>query len=385
MAMIIFAINEPAGPTMMEPVALAVLLLVACSGSDAQPLNGHTDEKSLQPVNNRRQAIEFAGRTCSAVCTRWNADYPAQATSQYNAGTGCGAGSIDATANADAVRRVNLFRWLVGLNDDVATGSAATIKEAQDAAKMMDANNQLDHNPPTSWNCYTADGAAGAGSGNLALGYSSAASTVDGYMRDSGTPSLGHRRWIISSGLTCTTFGHYNRGGCQKVFGFGSSGSSCGTATGSSTAFVAFPPPGDVPEASLRAAWSFARTSGSVAGATVTVTNTATCANVPVTTSVLGNGYGNPTISFGTPAYTLNEPLLINITFSDGAAYGYTLRIVDCASCPSGSIPANTCGPIASTAASTTAAAGTSGSGASQAQILFSVIAAFFSVLFVSW
>jgi Cysteine-rich secretory protein family len=240
------------------------------------------------------------------------------------------------------MRRVNLFRWLLGLNDGVLTGSAATVKQAQDAAKMMDANNQLSHSPPASWTCYTAEGAAGAGSGNLALGYSSAASTVDGYMQDSGTPSLGHRRWIISSGLGCTTFGHYNRGGCQKVFSF--SGSTCDAPTGTATAFVAFPPPGDAPQSSIRGVWSFARTSGSIAGATVTIQNTATCANVPVTVSELQNGYGNPTISFGNPSYTLNQPLEIKVAFADSTSYTYTTRIVDCAaSCP-GAIPSNTCG-----------------------------------------
>jgi len=63
---------------------------------------------------------------------------------------------------------------------------------------MMDANNSLNHNPPTSWTCYSAGGAEAASHSNLSLGYNTT-SAVTGQMNDDGSNNYfcGHRRWIL--------------------------------------------------------------------------------------------------------------------------------------------------------------------------------------------
>ena len=49
---------------------------------------------------------------------------------------------------------------------------------------MMRANNMMSHMPPTTWTCYTADGAEAAGNSNISSGQ--AVSSVDLYMIDPG-------------------------------------------------------------------------------------------------------------------------------------------------------------------------------------------------------
>jgi uncharacterized protein YkwD len=79
------------------------------------------------------------------------------------------------------------------------------------AAMMMLAKGELSHTPDPSWPCYSDDGADGAGHSNLFYGYSGAQAMV-GYVEDPGTPSLGHRLWLLEDSL--------------KTMGTGSTGST---------------------------------------------------------------------------------------------------------------------------------------------------------------
>lgn len=145
----------------------------------------------------------------------------------------CRAGALKASVKAEMLARLNGIRALHRL-------PAVTYSEADDAAEqesslMMVANGQLSHTPPTSWRCYTALGAAGAGSSNLFSNSSTAAritATEDGYlagwMREGGSPSIGHRRWILDPFLGKASYGRVTRldaGGVSeaaslKVFAF---------------------------------------------------------------------------------------------------------------------------------------------------------------------
>jgi len=70
--------------------------------------------------------------------------------------------------------------------------------KAQDMALMMYAQNDIRHDPPPTWACYTAAGRAAAGLSNLYLGRAGAGA-VAGYMEDPGPGNnmAGHRRWIL--------------------------------------------------------------------------------------------------------------------------------------------------------------------------------------------
>ncbi len=224
-------------------------------------------------------------RSPDLVCSRWADEHPGRARQIWSGGNGCEPGTIDPVAHEDAMRRLNLYRWLVGL--EPAGFNLANQLACQKAAMMMDANNALSHTPPQNWRCYDPEGASAAGMSNLALGYANPADSIDGYIEDGGTPSLGHRRWIFFPLLDAVGFGHRGRGGAMYAFG---------RTNRRSPAFVAYPPPGPVPVAAIHGAWSFSKQG--VGNPQVTVTEVGTDRALRVTSSALQQGFGLDTVSF---------------------------------------------------------------------------------------
>lgn len=124
----------------------------------------------------------------------------------------CIAGSLQDSAKTAALNKLNEVRARHGLlpvsydsSDDAA---------AADAALFMVANKTLTHTPSSTGKCYSANAVRLAGSSNLFLwnaNYSlmgmAGESSIVGYLIDSGVPSLGHRRWILSPYLGKITFG----------------------------------------------------------------------------------------------------------------------------------------------------------------------------------
>jgi uncharacterized protein YkwD len=109
--------------------------------------------------------------------------------------TNCAAGAPPTGLQEATLTLVNYFRGMsqVGPVSFDPTFSA----KAQQAALMMYANTALDHDPPSSWTCYSADGAEGAGHSNLCLCVASAAA-IRTYMDDPGVSNTGagHRWWL---------------------------------------------------------------------------------------------------------------------------------------------------------------------------------------------
>ena len=107
---------------------------------------------------------------------------------------GCNPGTTNLAHQQAVIDRVNYFRALVELPATTLLSGTPTT-QSQAAALMMSANDDLDHEPPVSWLCYSADGATGAGSSNLALGISGVGA-IDLYMTDPGSGNItaGQRR-----------------------------------------------------------------------------------------------------------------------------------------------------------------------------------------------
>ena len=80
----------------------------------------------------------------------------------------CTVGDISAAGRANALRLVNMYRWFADLPAVVTEASRDT--QAQACALMMDANNMLSHDPPTTWLCYTDVRREGAMSSNISAG-----------------------------------------------------------------------------------------------------------------------------------------------------------------------------------------------------------------------
>jgi hypothetical protein len=163
---------------------------------------------------------------------------------------------------------------------------------------MMQANQNLSHTPPTTWRCYTAAGAEAAGNSNLAFGtvLGSTTSAIDLYMADSGTPSLGHRRWILYPPQVSMGTGDTPQANALWVIG-GSSGTA--TSISIAPAGVAWPPRGWWPRTLLTAstAWSFSLAGADFSSAVVSVRDGSGNA-LALTQWVTDAGYGDNTLAF---------------------------------------------------------------------------------------
>jgi hypothetical protein len=175
-------------------------------------------------------------RTVEEVCARWRAD-----RADLDAGTWsgdvrrCDPGDLSRRGRTNALRLVNLYRFMVDLS--AVETSRERDAAAQACALMMRANGQVSHFPPTDWDCYSDAGAEAAGKSNL---YQlPAVPGVDGWILDPGNPdTLGHRRWILSGKLGPIGIGSAGNASCLWVGdGFGAD----------DHAWTAWPPPGPAP------------------------------------------------------------------------------------------------------------------------------------------
>ncbi|MDP2345844.1 MAG: hypothetical protein Q8O67_33195 [Deltaproteobacteria bacterium] len=174
------------------------------------------------------------------VCERFNADYQWVDEWEPTAGSvdQCDEGNVPQDALDNGLRRVNLYRWLAGV--EPAALAPELFPQQQACSTMMAAYGRLTHQPTPDIPCYSDNARAGAGSSNIAGG-GGIAGSVDMYMQDFGAgnaQSLGHRRWTIGPFMSVTQFGVKNSFSCMYSFGIGG---------GSDPGFVAWPPAGIVP------------------------------------------------------------------------------------------------------------------------------------------
>lgn len=177
-----------------------------------------------------------AGGASNDVCTRWKADRADLSEGTWSGNVAaCDAGDLSANARTNALRLVNLYRFLADL--PAVTNDATLDAGDQACALMMRANNALNHTPPTTWTCYTKAGADAAGSSNIDSG--PAVGAVDAYMIDSGNETtLGHRRWVLSNSLGPIGIGGTDKASCMHTLG--------GTGK-AGKAWMAWPAPGTIP------------------------------------------------------------------------------------------------------------------------------------------
>lgn len=195
-------------------------------------------------------------RTEQQVCDRWNADYPITTQMSWDTmpADQCALGVMASGVQDDAIRRTNVYRWLVGLGP-VST-DATYIRQTQACATTHEANSpsslSLSHQPPSSWPCWSQDAYDGASKGNLSAGRSHPSESIDGYIADTRTPSLGHRRWIFNHQMGKTGFGQRGRYSCMYAFDR--------SAAASTMDFVGYPAPGFFPKDALLGEWSISST-----------------------------------------------------------------------------------------------------------------------------
>jgi len=113
----------------------------------------------------------------------------------------CKPGKVSHETYVKMLARINYFRRLAGVNDQVVLDSAWN-KYAQAAALIMFANQRLNHNPDASMKCFSSDGKIGASTSNLSLFQGKAIQAmICDEVEDGGQSNkdCGHRRWILNS------------------------------------------------------------------------------------------------------------------------------------------------------------------------------------------
>lgn len=224
----------------------------------------------------------------------------------------CTPGNISSFAQEQTLKTINYFRKLVGLPN--VTMDPAQNAKCQEAALMMHSNNRLNHYPPSTWLCYTNDGAVTASQSNLSMGMHSS-SAVAGYMNDEGedNSAAGHRRWILYS--KAAKFGHGATANTDVLKVIGDNGPAANVD------FIAFPSSGFFPAPLLPSSnrWSFGKPGADFTNATVTMLDEKGN-NIPVTQEPLKTGHGDNTIVW--------QPAGINATSQTDVKYTIKLSNV---------------------------------------------------------
>lgn len=182
--------------------------------------------------------------------------FAAQAAAIYVAAPSiatCQAGQLSSATTSAVLADLNAIRALHKLPP--VTYSAADEAGAQQSALMQAANDALSHTPPTTWKCYTAQGATVSGQSNLyggfgsGLGFNSDDSILAGWLIETNNvvaDSVGHRRWLLHPFLGAIAYGRVvgasptstrGDGAALKVFGT----AGAGAANGALPAYVAYP------------------------------------------------------------------------------------------------------------------------------------------------
>lgn len=299
----------------------------ASSSEDTGSTEDSTDTNDTESTNDSDTTNPSE---IEAVCARWNTDRADLSEGSWNGSTAtCDAGTLSQDGIDNALRLVNLYRWLSGL-PEVEVSSELNGK-AQECALMMHEYGGLSHNPtPDVFGCYSEVGSEAAGKSNLSP-YAGVYS-VDLYMSDPGNEStLGHRRWILSNGLGPIGLGSTSEYSCMYVIG--------GTSNGT-TPWAAWPPAGAVPYELMNLAWATLEETGwSLQSDSVDLTNAIVTitlddgTDLPVTVNQLGQYYGSKWAISMVPNGWFSEPgrsydVRVEAT---GGVIDYTVDIVDCA------------------------------------------------------
>ncbi len=241
---------------------------------------------------------------------------------------GCQPGTTSVEHQQAVIDRVNYYRALVDL-PAVSLLAGTPAAQSQAAALMMSANNALSHAPPSGWTCYSAEGAAGAGSANIALGAAGVAA-IDLYMADpgAGNTAVGHRRWILFPPRAAMATGDVSGGNtpprpANALHIFGPSNTRPATPDG-----VAWPPAGYVPYQSLPAAsnrWSYSFPGADFTHATISMVGPG--GSIPVQREPLASGFGDNTVAFLPAGVSYAQP-------STDTTYTVTIQGIEGAGAP---------------------------------------------------
>jgi len=251
--------------------------------------------------------------------------------------TNCNQGTISSIARDKLLQRINYFRRMVGVEDQIVFSSNLDDK-CQQAALMMDANGSLSHDPPSNWLCFSTEGAEAAAKSNLFGGVSALPivnrfNPVDDYIDDQGVSNalVGHRRWLLNSKA--------------KIFGVGQTNNYNAMWVLQSTInpsvynnFIAYPPAGYIPNTLVYDRWSFSVPGANFNNASVTVIDMNTN-SIPISVNGSNNNGAGDNIIVWEPSGIMTDSsedvlytVMINgVVLTDGTNrnFTYTTKIFE--------------------------------------------------------
>jgi Cysteine-rich secretory protein family len=155
--------------------------------------------------------VAAAANSAADVCRRWVCD---RADMSEGVSTGdvttCAPGDLLPPGRPNALKLVNLYRFLAGMP---AVTEDSTFDTDAQACAIIQAANGLSHTPTPSDSCYNATGATASNLSSICGGQ--AVGCIDLYMDDSANatgPNFGHRTWILANSLGPVGFGSVGSG-----------------------------------------------------------------------------------------------------------------------------------------------------------------------------
>jgi hypothetical protein len=265
-----------------------------------------------------------AQRPQNDVCAAWKLGRTITDPKPWKAGAmQCDPGTLSRAGIDDTLRRVDLYRWLAGLYP--VTDDPTWDTNDQLCAVMEAANGMLNHTPPMNWKCWTQAAYDASSSSNLAWGPSNAADSIDMYLDDNGTPSLGHRRWVMNPPLDGVGVGFANTFSCLHVFGGGNQTPAAKWQAVPNQGFVPLPLAGF-------ATWSFHAAGVTFGNAAITVVRVDDGMNLPVSIVQLPAGYGVDAVGFARGGWQAEAGKTYRVTVA-GTGLGkvtYDVKPVNC-------------------------------------------------------
>jgi uncharacterized protein YkwD len=249
--------------------------------------------------------------------------------------TTCDAGATSEAFQAATLRRINYFRSMAGVPKINGLDPEYNTK-AQAAALIMSVNGELNHTPDPVWKCYTEAGYEGASSSNLAM--DDGVDAIQAYMEDYGGGNyfVGHRRWILYPQTQMMGTGdipssqNYPASNALWVFDHDH---MWDPHPATREEFVAWPPPGYVPEPVVFPRWSLTYPGADFSLATVSMTRSGQ--EIDVLVNPLLDGFGDntlvwePQVSISTlPTTDTSFQVSVENVIIDGQARSFNYSVI---------------------------------------------------------
>lgn len=287
--------------------AAVLLLLVPLAGQDywlpTPPVAPAVNTPpAVKPANARNASTPWFDTSNRAeVAQKYNTIWTSipSATRQWTGNVpGCVPGTTSQAWKNSIISGLNFLRHLAGIAGTVTLDDTHSAKD-QAGALLFSANNQISHFPPSTWKCYSGDGAQAASNSNICISSQQLRfGCLDLYMgdADSNNSAVGHRRWILYPQTQSFGTGDTPRSGdawsSNAIWVF--DGNYGGPRPGTRESFISWPPPGYFPYQLVPVRWSFSHPTANLDGASVTMTRNG--ASVPVSLEAVQNGFGDNTI-----------------------------------------------------------------------------------------